>query len=128
MFSRQTVAAIAQLLTSLDPSFRLTLLYKHPGTTREDVPNKVLGLMETLVYGGDDGIFDLVKEFVTNQSSIRTEAPTRYVFDERFEDLEKWLLYDGWRIEERRLIRVGPAVADAAAIQDSSRSDLISWT
>ena len=118
MFSRQTIAAIAQVLTSLENSFRFALLYKHLGASREELPTKIHGLIETLVFTEDAAVLDLVKELATNSSSIRTEALTRYVFDERFEDLEKWLLYDGWRIDERRLIRVGPAVTDAAEVQD----------
>jgi hypothetical protein len=118
MFSRQTVTSVAQLLNSLNNSFKLTLIYKHTGVEADDIPRHVFGLVEMLRRDTDSGLHDLVKELAANQASIRSEATTKYVYDERFDDIEKWLLFDGWRIEDRRLIRLSPVVGDTADIQD----------
>ena len=49
---------------------------------------------------------------------------SRYVFDGHFRTFARWLLHDGWIVENHRLVRVAPAAEEAAGIRDALIDEL----
>lgn len=124
MFSRQTISALGQVLQALTIEAETGLVYKHFGAERDEFQPGLRGTVELLEYSDDDELLALVREAMANRDSVRADAPTKYVFDERHTDLERWLLHDGWTVEDGDLRRIGAAVEDAVEIRDALLEEL----
>lgn len=124
MLSRQVLASMAQLLFTLSHDGRYTLIYKHFGV---DISNYGGGQRAFLNLFEDqdwDAIMSLLKELASRSTAIRVQALSGSVFDERWEDLRKWLLYDGWNVEENELVRIAPAAEEATGTREKLLEDL----
>lgn len=124
MLSRQVLASIAQLIASLSHDGRYILIYKHFGVNISSYGSSQKSLLEFFGSQDWDAIMSLLKELVTRRSAIRVQASPRHVFDDWWEDLRKWLLYDGWTVEENELVRIAPAAEEATGTREKLLEDL----
>lgn len=124
MLSRQTLVALAQVLEALSTATRNGLLYKHFGVERNEFKPGLRGTTRMLEVMPDDDLLALLREAVSNSRSIRTDASPRYAFDEPFDDFVRWLLHDGWTVEQGELHRIGAAVEDVVEVRDRFLSEL----
>lgn len=123
MISRHALIAIVQLLDSLNSDAASLLVEKHFGE-RPDYRLGMRGSLEVLERGTSDEQFALLHELVRNQRSVRASAPSKYVFDERFDELARAVALDGLLIDEGQLLRMNPTGSDVAEIQDALLSRL----
>ncbi len=124
MLSRQVLASMAQLLAALSHDGRYTIIYKHFGV---NISSYGSGQTAFLNLFGDqdwDAIMSLLKELASRSTAIRVQALPRYVYDEWWEDLRKWLLYDGWTIEDNQLVRIAPAAEEATGTREKLLENL----
>ena len=95
-----------------------TLFYKHFGT----------GAIDNVVYflasAEPDGLRALVGELLTHNGPVRVHAPVKHVFDTAVGELERWVLHDGWIVEEGSLVRVTPAAEEATGVRDKFLEDV----
>jgi hypothetical protein len=117
--SRQSIASAAQLLDSLQADVAGLLVYKHLGLQLDHQPGGVSRYIEALESSEPDAVMELVKEFVSESKAIRTKASTRHVFDGHCRSLLRWLLHDGWIVDNHQLVRVAPAAEEATGVRDS---------
>jgi len=66
----------------------------------------------------------LVTELMCASSAIRASAPTRYVFDGHWRELQRWLLHDGWILENHMLVRLAPGAEEATGVRDALIQEL----
>ena len=120
VFSHQTRGVIAQILTAISTGGAETFLYKHLGVA--NVPSFV----GALANASDDALRAMATELIVNNKLIRAAAPIKHVFESGVEDLERWVLHDGWIVEEGGLVRVTPAAEETTGIRDKLIEDLAS--
>lgn len=124
--SRQTRAAVVQVVRAITVPAARTLLYKHLAVELSPFDNSSHQYLSIVSQATDDELLALANELAVQRSSARADAPTKYVFDERIGDLERWLLHDGWIADSGALVRVTPSAEDVTGIRDKLTEDLVS--
>lgn len=122
--SRQALGSVAQLLASLPTDSVDILFFKHLDTPMDNVPYGQVGILDAVQDGTESQLAALVGELVREKSAIRADAGTKYVFDGRWRELERWLLFDGWAVEEGQLARVSPDAEEETEIREKMWEDL----
>ncbi|HVT37652.1 MAG TPA: hypothetical protein VHE78_01285 [Gemmatimonadaceae bacterium] len=104
------------MLRSLSTDAIRILLVKH--FDRDLKALAAANLLDTVAGGSVDEITSLLIELIGDTASIRTDAPTKYVFDQRLEELQRLLRSDGYEFFEGAIVRLMPAAESVAKIAD----------
>lgn len=128
IFGRQTVGSIAQVLAALSLDTVDVLFYKHFGFQTDYYGSSIRGYLQALQVVDDDSLRVLVGELVRETAAVRLCADARYVFDAAWRELERWLLHDGWTIENGQLVRLAPAAEEVTGVRDKLLEELQSST
>lgn len=118
IFSHHTRGAIAQVLSTISDQAAETFLYKHLNELR---PRSYLHL---IVAAPSENLKTMVIEILANNKILYKEAPTKHVFVSGVEELKRWVLHDGWIVENGSLVRVTPAAEEATGIRDKFLQDI----
>jgi len=114
------LASAAQVLGSLSTDGATVILYKHLGFRPAEIPQqRVFGYIELLETSDAEAVMELVKELMCSSVAIRGSAPKGYVFDGHLRDLQRWVLHDGWILENNVIVRVAPAAEEATGVRDA---------
>ena len=113
-FSREVLTALTQLLTSIPSGTAAVLLEKHLG--HRPSGSSPIELLWALEAADRDAIRRLLVEVFAR--STRADANPKYVYEERADDLRRWLFHDGWQVEERQLVAVAAAVEETTELRD----------
>jgi hypothetical protein len=116
MLTNQTRASLVQLLQAISPSAVRLLLLKHLDFDRQGYDTNTL--LTVTAAAQPEQMAGLLIELVAGTTSIRADAPTTYVFDNRVRDLRARLRADGYEVIEDALTRLVPAAEPAAQIAD----------
>ena len=122
MLTNRTRAAVVQLLQSLSPDAVQLLVLKHLDQHRSRFTTD--DLLDLLHYASPESIAGLLTELIGGRTAIRTDAPTKYVFDGRLDDLKGNLRADGFEVIEDALTRLVPAAEPVNRIEDSLQQTL----
>ena len=115
MLTNQSRSALVSLLKALSPGAITLLLIKH---LDRDLDQDIDTLLAYTSGVPEERMVDLLLELLTDRSSIRTDAPTKYVFDKRLEELRRCLRADGYEVIDNSLTRLNPAAESVAQISD----------
>lgn len=118
IFSHQTRGAITQVLSTISTTGAETFLYKHLGELQ------VSSFLSVLAYAPPEALKAMLAELLANNKLLYVEAPVKHVFKSGIEELERWVLHDGWIVEEGVLVRVTPAAEEATGIRDKFLQDI----
>jgi hypothetical protein len=116
MLTNQTRAALVQLLQALTPDAIRLLILKHFGV--EPGAIGVPHLLEYIARAQADEVAGLLVELLSGNTAIRFDAPTKYVFDNRRNELQRRLRTDGFDVVEDALVRIVPAAEPMSHIAD----------
>ncbi|MEF8708477.1 MAG: hypothetical protein V5B38_06195 [Candidatus Accumulibacter propinquus] len=117
--SSRSLASLAQLLELLGEPFVAILFEKHGHHLPSSGGAVLLAAHSVLRDGGDSpGVFSMLEEAVRTNGDLRNRVTPRYRFDERYEDLSRCLLLDGYKVEGKVLTPLDPSIADAPPIED----------
>lgn len=120
ILSRHSLASAAQVLGSLSTDSAAVLIYKHLGLQLDDMPRSgILGYVGVLEASDPKAAMELVKELMRASAAIRASARARSVFDGHWRELERWLLHDGWILDNDQLVRLAPAAEEASGVRDA---------
>ncbi|MCK4786832.1 MAG: hypothetical protein KAV87_23940 [Desulfobacteraceae bacterium] len=117
MLTNQTRASLVQLLQALSREAVFLLMLKHLDCELRSI--SAHNLLEAVSAAEPDQLAGLLVELVGGKTAIRNDAPTKYVFDGRLEDLASRLRADGYEVIEDALSRLMPAAEPVAQISDS---------
>jgi hypothetical protein len=117
--SRQSLSSVAEVLGALSSDSAGLLLYKHLGIHLVNVEPGALGRLRALEAADPDDVWNLVSELARESAAIRASAPTKYVFDGCWREVQRWLLHDGWKVESGELARLAPGAEEATGIRDA---------
>ncbi len=120
IFSHQTKGVIAQVLSIVSSVAAETFLYKHLGVSQ--VPSVLI--LPTLDSAPSDALKAMLTELLANNAMLRATAPIKHIFDSGVKELERWVLHDGWIVDDGALLRMTPAAEEASGIRDKFLQDL----
>jgi len=118
IFSHQTRGAIAQVLSTIPTTAAHTFLYKH--LDEWQVPS----FLPVVASAPPEKLKAMLTEILANNKILRSEAPVKHVFVSGVEELARWVLHDGWIVENGTLVRVTPAAEEATGIRDKFLQDI----
>src|SRR5688572_4758125 len=104
--SRQCLASLVAVLDALPTDSEALLLFKHTGLARSDFPAGAMGCMQTIASADPEEVRELLEDVVRTKAALRTGVTPKYLFDETWKELERWLFHDGWVVEENELVAV----------------------
>lgn len=132
LFSHHSRGALARAFGTIDHGAVDSLVYTHTGSTVEVLRRQ----RATYSVDQDDYLFVAIHltdaEFTliatdlvsATNAAIRVHAPVKRVFDTAVDQLERWLLHDGWVIEDNHLVRVAPAAEITTGVRDKLLEEL----
>ena len=107
IITKRTKASLTQFLNLLEHDVAHVLLEKHNVSV---FGYDQISINQTLSETDQNSIETLIIEVVETKGDLRNRVSPRYRFDERWRDLEKCLLLDGYRVEENNVVSVEPFI------------------
>ena len=120
LFSHQTKGTIVQLLNAIQYEDARVFFFKHLGIYKAELCDFIYHISNV----SDETLREIIREFLSNNKMLRAGAPIKNVFDSGIVDLERWVLHDGWIVENGALLRVTPAAEEITGIRDTLLEDL----
>ncbi|MBX8493785.1 hypothetical protein [Pseudomonas cichorii] len=119
MFGSRTRHSTAQFLGLQEiPTIRV-LLEKHGIDASEIHHRTIIGGLALLITQADDKKLKYVLDEVTRTyKDLRSHVSPKERFDERYDDLKKCLLLDGFVVENKQLLMLDPSIRDAPPVDD----------
>lgn len=119
MLSKRSLGSLAQFLELYDASFVLVLFSKH-GLRLIVEGNALLLAVNSALRNqhGSAGVAAMLEEVIRTRGDLRNRVTPRYRFDERYEDLTRCLLLDGYKVEGKMIVPLDPSIAEAPPIED----------
>lgn len=128
MLSKRTKLSLCQYLSLQTPLFLSVLFEKHgmPAPSGDYQPQDILleMLRLTLRDVPEEQVHSLLQEVVQTDGDLRSRVSPRYRYDQRWDDLVRCLLLDGYKIEDRSLVAVDPTIEGAAPVEDDLTTEL----
>lgn len=122
VISKRTKLSFCQVLDLVGRDQVDILLEKHDVSV-EDI--SLGNIRETLLGVGDVKIASLISEVVSTKRALRDKkTSTATAFDERWGDLERCLMLDGYRVELNRIIKIEPFIESSEPIEDDLAKEL----
>jgi hypothetical protein len=75
-------------------------------------------LSDSMASATQDQVHALVNEIVRTEGDLRSRVSPRYRHDERYADLERCLLLDGYTIRGDELVPQDPTIIDTPSVED----------
>ena len=101
-----------------------TLLKKHDISLGWGSGYNQLEIGDTLLNTNKANLGSLVEEIVATSGDLRNRVSPRYRFDERWLDLTKCLLLDGYRVEKSTITRIEPFLEGSEPVEDDLTKEL----
>jgi hypothetical protein len=117
MISRRTSLSLAQYLALQDFALIKVLLEKH-GIPLVYQGNSLSSLGASFAEATQECMHALLGELVQTQGDLRNGVSPRYRYDERFRDLGRCLLLDGYTIKDSELVPLDPTILETPPVED----------
>lgn len=115
----RTKISLSQLLDLFEYNLNNLLLEKH---SLEYYCSNITDIKDALLEGS---LESLIQEIVSTQRDLRSRVTPKYKFDERWEDFQKCLLLDGYKItESNSIISIEPTIDGMIATEDDLTLEL----
>ena len=119
--TKRTKLSLCQFLGLFDQDVVHVLLEKHGiilwGYSQTEIS-------EVLSEADQGSIESLIDELVRTNGDLRNRVSPRYRFDERWNDFEKCLLLDGFKVEEKTILRLEPVIESTEPVEDDLTNEL----
>ncbi len=124
VLTKRTKYSLAQFLDLFDAAVGRTLLEKYDMSWGWAGGYNQVAVSDTLLRADNAKLGRLVEEIVATDGDLRNRISSRYRFDERWRDLTKCLLLDGYRVEKSSITRIEPFLEGAEPIEDDLTKEL----
>ncbi len=121
IITKRTKLSLCQFLDLFEQDVVHVLLEKH-GMSAWGYSQTEIG--EVLSEADKTSIETLIDEIVSTNGDLRNRVSPRYRFDERWQDFEKCLLLDGFKIKEKTLLRLEPVIESTHPVEDDLTNEL----
>jgi hypothetical protein len=116
-FSHQTRGTIAQILHTIPEEAAKSFILKHLGVI-------AWSFSMVIADATQDQLQSMITELLTHNQHIQHTAKSKGAFHSGVEELERWVLHDGWRAENGELIRITPAAEEITGVRDKLLEDI----
>ena len=120
--SNRTKISLVQLLDVFEKVEVKILFIKYSISSNcrntEDIKHAVLS----------NNLQELIKELILAKQTFRNKITPKYTFEERWNDFEKCLFLDGYKIQNNAIILIEPTIDGVVTFEDELTSELISST
>ncbi len=123
MFSTRTKISISQLLELFEISFTNILFEKY---SMEDNCRNIQDIKESIF--SSNSLDSIISELISTKQDLRSRISPKYKFDERWNDFEKCLFLDGYKIENNILISIEPNIDGVITLEDDFTIEINSST
>lgn len=129
MLSQRTKLSLCQYFDLHNPDF-LRILFAKYGLSSDSLLSvgslfsPLDSLREALFGATEEQLLDLLDELFKTLDDLRYRVTPHYRHHQRWSDLVRCLLLDGYRVEEENLVAVDPAIAGAAPVDDDLTAQL----
>lgn len=123
VFSTRTKISLSQFLELFEISFTNILFEKY---SMEDSCRNIQDIKESIFSSNSLDI--LIPELISTRQDLRSRISTKYKFDERWNDFEKCLFLDGYKIENNILISIEPNIDGVIPLEDDFTIEINSST
>jgi hypothetical protein len=129
MLSRRAKLSLCQLLELQDRS-NLRVLFEKHGLYNEylqaEYGSPLMDIIQqSITDANDEQLHGFLGEIVRTTGDLRYRVYPRYRYDERWDDLIRCLLLDGYKVEDKSLLSVDPAIEGAAPVEDDLTAAII---
>lgn len=118
MVGSRSRASLAQFLELQQFQYCMVFLDKHGIYSSFGSANLLLGLHQSLGSVSHQQMLTLLEEIVRTENDLKSRVSPKYRFTERWEDLIKCLLLDGYLLAEKKLVLLDPSINDAIPMDD----------
>ena len=131
MISNRTRSSLCLYLSLHNPADVRILLDRH-GIAMDNLlirgmtytPYVTDGLRSSILAATSEQLLDLLEGFVKTSGDLRSRISPRYRHKERWEDLFRCLLLDGYRVEGEKLILLDTSIDGVEPLEDDLTSEL----
>lgn len=124
VLTKRTKYSLTQFLDLFDAAVVHTLLKKYDISWGWGGGYNQVAISDTLLGADNANLGRLVEEIVATYGDLRNRVSPRYRFDERWIDLTKCLLLDGYRVEKSSITRIEPFLEGVEPIEDDLTKEL----
>jgi hypothetical protein len=117
MISRRTQLSLIQYLELQEFAFTNLMLEKH-GIAADYSYQSLERLNSAIKEASTEKTHALLDEIIRTSGDLRNRISPRYRYDERFSDLEKCLLLDGYEIKSHKLTPIDPTIIETPSLED----------
>ena len=119
MPSTRTLASLAQLLSLFPCQTAVILLSKHGLRINIEAGRELFDINSALRDQAQlAGCLSILDEVVRTNGDLSNQVKPRYRFTERYDDLKRCLVLDGFLVQERELVPTDPSISDSPPIED----------
>jgi hypothetical protein len=122
ILTKRTKLSLAQLISLLDPDVIEVLFGKHDIACCGS--NSQIEISDALLNSNNTQIETLIEEVVATIGALRNRVTPKYKFDERWQDLTKCMLLDGYQINSKKIIKTEPFLEGVESIEDDLFKEL----
>lgn len=123
IFSTRTNISLSQFLELFEISLTNILFEKYYMDT--DCRN-IQDIKESIF--SSNSLDSIISELISTKQDLRSRISPKYKFDERWNDFEKCLFLDGYKIENNILISIEPNIDGVIALEDDFTIEINSST
>ena len=121
MLSERSKLSLCQFL-DLQTWSNLGVLLRKYGL--EVTGHDISDLVPTILVASSDQLRSLLSEVVTTKRALRSQIEPKYRFDQRWCDLVRCLLLDGYKVGNHELVAVDPTIEGAEPLDDDLTTSL----
>jgi len=121
IITKRTKLSLCQFLNLFDQDTVCILLEKH-GISASGYSQ--IEISEALSETDQNLMESLIDEAVRTNRDLRSRVSPRYRFDERWNDFEKCLLLDGFKVEDKTILRLEPVIESTEPVEDDLTNEL----
>ena len=123
IFSTRTNISLSQFLELFEISLTNILFEKYSMDT--DCRN-IQDIKESI--SSSNSLDSLISELISTKQDLKSRISPKYIFDERWNDFEKCLFLDGYKIENNILISIEPNIDGVITLEDDFTIEINSST
>jgi len=122
MLSRRTILSLCQYLF-LQSDSELRVLFEKHGLDTESL-RLMHYLEQSLSDATHEQLHSLLDEIVKTQGYLRSRVSPRYIYDERWDDMVRCLVLDGYRVADQTLVSLDPTIEGVTQLEDDLSVEL----
>lgn len=118
MIGKRTRYSLAQFLELYDSSLVVTLLSKYDIHISISNGQEIYDILDCIRGEDENQLLQVLDEIARTTRTLRSNINPKYIYDERFDDLDRCLQLDGYLLASKKIVQLDPSIGDGEPIED----------